>query len=230
MDARGQARTMNILALEFSSTQRSVALVQRQEHGLAMAEVTERGAPAMRPLAMIEEALRQAQLEREQIAGIAVGLGPGSYTGIRAAIALAQGWELALGVKLLGISSADAVAAEAQAEGVRGPAGVVIDAQRGEFYLGLYELTERTFRSVEPLRLAARAEVQAALAAGKTLVGPELTQWFAEGRRVFPRGAVLGHLAMGRTDFVPGEKLEPIYLRPVQFVQAPPPRILTGGA
>jgi hypothetical protein len=33
-------------------------------------------------------------------------------------------------------------------------------------------------------------------------------------------------LALDRTDFVAGEKLEPIYLRPTSFVKAPPPRIL----
>ena len=46
---------------------------------------------------MIEEALREAGLEREQIEVLAVGLGPGSYTGIRVALSLAQGWQLASG-------------------------------------------------------------------------------------------------------------------------------------
>ena len=48
---------------------------------------------------------------REAIEAIAVGLGPGSYTGIRAAIALAQGWQLAREVKTLGVSSVAAMAA-----------------------------------------------------------------------------------------------------------------------
>ena len=52
---------------------------------------------------MIESALAEAKIEREQIEVIAVGLGPGSYTGIRAAISVAQGWQLARGVKLLGV-------------------------------------------------------------------------------------------------------------------------------
>ena len=73
------------------------------------AEITEgRPTPA---LALIDHALREARLEREQIDRVAVGLGPGSYAGIRIAIALAQGWQLARKVSLLGISSADCIVA-----------------------------------------------------------------------------------------------------------------------
>ena len=39
---------------------------------------------------------------------------------------------------------------------------------------------------------------------------------------------MLGHLAKGRRDFVPAEKLEPIYLREARFVKAPPPRMVSG--
>jgi hypothetical protein len=37
---------------------------------------------------------------------------------------------------------------------------------------------------------------------------------------------MVGQLASQRTDFVPGERLEPIYLRETRFVKAPPPRII----
>ena len=65
---------------------------------------------------MIEKVLAAAKIEREEIEVLAVGLGPGSYTGIRVAISIAQGWQLARGVKLLGIGSAECLAAQAQAE------------------------------------------------------------------------------------------------------------------
>ncbi len=69
-------------------------------------------------------------------------------------------------------------------------------------------------------------EVQARQQAGGILIGPEVTNWFPGSRVLFPRAATLGQLARGRTDFVAGERLEPIYLRETQFVKAPPPRIL----
>jgi len=219
---------MKILALEFSSPQRSAAVVQDQTDGapLALGEAIETGARCTNALGLVEEALRQAQLEPAQIEGLVVGLGPGSYVGIRLAIALAQGWQLARPVNLLGINSAECLAAQAQAEGIWGRVHVVIDAQRNEFYLAAYDLGAETRREIEPLRLVTLAEVQACQQAGGTVIGPEVTHWFPGSRVLFPRAATLGSLARGRTDYVPGEKLEPIYLRLTQFVKAPRPRIV----
>jgi tRNA threonylcarbamoyl adenosine modification protein YeaZ len=225
---RSGASSMKILALEFSSPQRSVAVVEeRTEAGaLALGEAIETGARSTNTLGLVEDALRQAQLDREQIEYLVIGLGPGSYNGIRLAIALAQGWQLARPVKLLGISTAECIAAEAQAEGIFGRVHIVIDAQRGEFYLAGYDLSAETSREVEPLRLASLPEVQACHQGGGIIVGPEVTKWFPGSRVLFPRAATLGRLARGRNGFVPGEKLEPIYLRATQFVKAPPPRIV----
>ncbi len=248
---------MTILALEFSSPQRSVAVLSHgsaagpQDNcrppargaipeaesrtdarlpvavGEVSSEVIEAGGDrAMKPLGMIEDALRQAGVEREAIECLAIGLGPGSYTGIRAAIALAQGWQLARGVKLLGVSSAEAIAAEAEAAGLRGRVTVVLDAQRNEFYVAVWEIVAGERREVEPLRLAGREEVQRWAEAGERVVGPEVTKWFSSGLLIFPRAAVVARLSWGRTDFTPGEKLEPIYLRETKFVKAPPPRVL----
>jgi len=218
---------MKILALEFSSPQRSVAVV----HGGAgagpwcLGEAVETGAGATDALGLVEAALGQAQLDREQIECLAVGLGPGSYTGIRLAISLAQGWQLARPVRLLGISSAECLAAQAQAEGIIGRVELVIDAQRNEFYLATYDVEPQGRREIEPLRLATLADVHARQQAGARLFGPEVTTWFPGGRVLFPRAATLGQLARDRSDFVAGERLEPIYLREIRFVKAPPPRI-----
>lgn len=180
----------------------------------------------MKPLSLVEESLKQAGLEREQIECVAVGLGPGSYTGVRVAIALAQGWQLARGVRLLGISSARCVAAQAQRDGLTGRITVVVDAQREEFYLAAYEHGPTGLREAEPLRLVSMAEARDREKAGEVLVGPEVMRWFKEGRLVFPRAATLGTLALRQEDFFVGEKLEPIYLRETRFVKAPPARVL----
>ena len=178
---------------------------------------------------MMTKALADAGLEREQIECLAIGLGPGSYHGIRAAIALAQGWQLANGVKLLGLSTTEVIAAQAQAEGFSGTASVVVDAQRNEFYLARYEITPVTCRKIEPLRIVTLAGVQASETAGEVLIGPEVTRWFASGKIISPHAATLARLAAARNDFVAGEKLEPIYLRETTFVKAPPLRIINHG-
>jgi tRNA threonylcarbamoyl adenosine modification protein YeaZ len=190
-----------------------------------IAEIIETG-KATKPLQMIEDALRQAGLEREQIECLAIGIGPGSYTGIRAAIAIAQGWQLASGetVRLAAISSAECIAAQARADDLSGTIGVVIDAQRDEFYLAKYQISLAEQRETAPLQLATKDQVCEFQRQGALVVGPEVTRWFPEGRIVFPRAATLGALASRRNDFVPGERLEPIYLRETRFVKAPPPR------
>lgn len=216
---------MKILALEFSSPQRSVAIVDGGISKLLLGSATETGPRTVKGLGLVESALREARMEREQIDCIAVGLGPGSYTGVRAAISLAQGWQLACGVKLAGISSAECLATQAQANGWFGRVNVVIDAQRNEFYLAAYDVSPSGWQEVEPLRLATLAEAEARKQAGQWLVGPELGRWFTGGRVLFPFAEAAARLAASRTDFVSGDKLEPIYLRATSFVKAPPPRI-----
>jgi tRNA threonylcarbamoyl adenosine modification protein YeaZ len=243
---------MKILALEFSSSERSVAIVQGvgprsaarsnpvSAHEVAsalkgagqsgcskIAEVVETGELRANAIGMIDSALREAQCEREQIECLAVGLGPGSYNGIRLAIAVAQGWQLASGeghVKLLGISSVECIAAQGLEERLVGRVNVVIDAQRGEFYMAGYDLDTKGWNAVEPLRLVGLQELQRRTAAGEQFIGPDVAALLQTGQCVFPRAATLGRLALGRRDFVAGENLQPIYLREVAFVKAPPPR------
>jgi len=207
---------MKILALEFSSERRSAALARGS---VVLAEAVEQtGGRGTDALGLIEKVLMEAGVAREEIEAIAVGLGPGSYTGIRAAIAVAQGWQLARGVKLLGVSSADAIAAQAQAEQFFGRVNVVIDAQRGEFYLAVREILPSGCREISPLKIVTRAELEALKSAGEVCVGPE------QKNQICPPAEMIAQLASSRTDFVPGEKLEPIYLREANFVKAPPPQ------
>ena len=210
---------MTILALEFSSPQRSVAVLRAGDATVA-AEVIESGGSGTNTFGMIEKVLAEAKLEREQIETIAVGLGPGSYTGIRVALSVAQGWQLARGVKLLGLSSADCLAAQAQTEGIFGCVNVMVDAQRNEFYLATYETSADGWNSIEPLRILTLREVQLRAEAREILVGPEVTRWFPDGRTIFPRAATLTRLVVERNSFVAGERLEPIYLREVNFAKA----------
>jgi len=207
---------MMILALEFSSERRSAALACGDR---VLAEAVEQtGGRGTDALGLIEKVLTEAGVSRKAIEAIAVGLGPGSYTGIRAAIAVAQGWQLTRGVKLLGVSSADAIAAQAQAEQFSGRVNVVIDAQRGEFYLAVWEISPGGCREISPLKIVTGAEVEALKSAGKACVGPE------QKKQIYPPAAQVAQLAAARTDFVLGEKLEPIYLREANFVKAPPPQ------
>jgi tRNA threonylcarbamoyladenosine biosynthesis protein TsaB len=212
---------MKILAVEFSSEQRSVAI---WADGAVRGSASETATRATHAIGLIEQALAQAGLKREQLDCLAVGLGPGSYTGIRAAIALAQGWQLARPVKLLGLSSVECLAAEARAKDWHGRVNFVIDAQRNELYLARYEINPQSAVELEPLKLASLDEVRSRVASGEMVAGPEVTRWFPQGRTLIPEAVTLARLAATRADFVAGESLEPIYLRETNFVKAPLPR------
>jgi tRNA threonylcarbamoyladenosine biosynthesis protein TsaB len=217
---------MKILAVEFSSQRRNVAILQcGGEASPTLLARAEEGA-ARRPLGLVMDALQAARCEREEIEAIAVGLGPGSYTGIRGAIALAQGWQLGRRVQLLGVNSVECLAAQAAEDKLFGSVNIVIDAQRNEFYLARYDLGPDHCRPVEALRLAPLAEIEQLHSAGERIIGPGARQWFPKARDLSPDAAILGRLARGRRDFVPGEKLEPIYLREVSFTKAPPARAI----
>ncbi len=213
---------MKILAIDFSSHRRSVAAIgETSRH-----EVVEDNPKSTDALGMITDALAGAKLARTVVECVAIGLGPGSYTGIRAALALSQGWQLVTDVKLLGISSAETIAAQAHADGVRARIAVVIDAQRGEFYLANYDLRRERPEQTAPLRIVSSDDVKRCEVAGEVIIGPEVTRWFPNGRIAFSTASTLAILAATRTNFVSGENLEPIYLRETSFVKAPPPRII----
>jgi hypothetical protein len=71
------------------------------------------------------------------------------------------------------------------------------------------------------LKIVTLAEIKSRADAGKILIGPEVANWFPNGRTIFPRAAALARLAAGRGDFVAGENLEPVYLRETDFVKSP---------
>jgi len=209
---------MKILALEFSSSVRSVAVHGGPRPGGA----EDVGTREMKPFKLIDAALAQAGLSREDIECIAVGLGPGSYAGIRTAIAMAQGWQMVRGVKVLGLASAEAVAAHAGQFGVANPVFVGLEAQRGELFVAEYDASvfERP-RLVRPFQRLSRAEI------GNHVHRMDLPPGAEEidGETPFvPTADFLAVLAAHRTEFVSGSALEPVYLRPVEFVKAPAPK------
>ena len=207
---------MTILAFEFSADERSVALAR---DGVLLAEAGETGGRDTKAFALIEKVLAAGKILREEIEVIAVGLGPGSYTGIRAAIAVAQGWQLARETKLIGVSSVEALTAEAQARQIFGRSHFIVDAQRGEFYLATWEISAAARTEISPLKIISAAEIATLKSAGEKIIGPDAETI------LFPRAARLAQIAAARNDFIAGENLAPIYLRATSFVKAPPGRV-----
>ena len=127
---------MKLLAIETATEACSVAV-------LVDGDVIERFEIAPRrhtelALPWAEVLLAEAGIAKSQLDAIAVGRGPGAFTGVRLAIALAQGIALALDRPLLPVSTLAALAMQARAEDGE-PILAAIDARMGEIYVATFE-------------------------------------------------------------------------------------------
>lgn len=132
---------MRILALETTSERGSVAIVEGDNWATGKvrgyASHCEPGQQAERLLGMVEEVLVQAELKVQDVERIAVGVGPGSFTGARIGIAQAQGMALGLGIEGIGVSSLRILAAGLGCSDPRIRV-IVRDAKRMEYFYGAY--------------------------------------------------------------------------------------------
>lgn len=109
---------------------------------------------ATRLLAMADGLLAQAGVGWRDLQRIGVGVGPGTFTGLRVGVATARGLAQSLGLELAGVSSLKALAHAAAG----GPGGVlaVIDARRGEVFAAPYDRAGNELlapRALAPARL-----------------------------------------------------------------------------
>ncbi|HET8952541.1 MAG TPA: tRNA (adenosine(37)-N6)-threonylcarbamoyltransferase complex dimerization subunit type 1 TsaB [Solirubrobacteraceae bacterium] len=123
----------------------------------------ERPQHASRLLALVEEALEGAGAGWEEIERIAVGVGPGGFTGLRHGIATARALAQGRGLPLAGVSSLEALVRGAEPEAGDRAVLAVIDARRGEVFAAAWQGAERL---LEPLAIAPE-DLAAKLGAGR---------------------------------------------------------------
>lgn len=127
-------------------------------------------------LAAVERLLGSAALRPADLTAIAVGRGPGSFTGVRIGAATAKGLAHGLGVPLVGFGTLDAIARRVPAEGL---VGVLGDAMRGEVYPALFRAHAGTCERLTPDRVAFPSRVAdewAELGERIVLAGPGLSR------------------------------------------------------
>jgi len=145
---------VNILGLDTATPSTAVALARadgwlreaRDDPGAG-------GRPrhAQRLLELAAGLLADAELRWDELDAVAVGVGPGGYTGLRIGIATARGLALSRGLGLLGVGTLRALA-----EPLRGgAAAAVLDARRGEAFVAVYRDGEELLapRVCEPAEL-----------------------------------------------------------------------------
>lgn len=132
-----------LLAID-TSTGTSVAVVDRDRRRGELRLLAETGtADTMRHAEVvggfIRDALAAAGVRSSDLSGVAAGMGPGPFTGLRVGIAAAHAFALGISKPFVPIVSHDAVAWSWYRQGGAGPLQVVTDARRREFAISEYD-------------------------------------------------------------------------------------------
>ena len=129
----------NILAIDSSTSTLRVGLLDAAGR-IHESENHDRFRHAEFIFTLIEDVLNQAGLNKNQIEGIVIVSGPGSFTGLRVGMAAAKALALSLGIPLAGLSIYSAIAERLFRE--HGRAAVLIPSRRDEYYIGKIESPE----------------------------------------------------------------------------------------
>ncbi|WP_432509940.1 tRNA (adenosine(37)-N6)-threonylcarbamoyltransferase complex dimerization subunit type 1 TsaB [Kineococcus sp. SYSU DK001] len=164
----------------------------------------------------IAAVLADAGRERTDVTDVAVGVGPGPYTGLRVGIVTARSLALAWGARVHGVCSLDALAAQAAAGGLDGEFLVATDARRREVHTARYRAGAEGVRRTAGPDVGAPAEVRVdvPVVGSGTRLYPDVLG--AERGPLVVDGGALAQLVVdalagrGGLELVPPE---PLYLR-----------------
>ena len=216
-----------ILALETGTTCGSLALVA-EDRTLAEYSLNTSTTHSRRLLSGIDWLLAQCELSWPRIAAIAVGLGPGSFTGLRIALSTAKGLCMAAEKPLIGVPTLTGLASQFPFSSL--PICPVVDARKNEIYTALYRcnrqgIPEKTteFMVIKPERLQEFITTPTLLVGdGLPLYGQMLKELLGESACLAPpeisfaRAASIGSAAwhlFRQGSFLDPATAVPIYVR-----------------
>jgi tRNA threonylcarbamoyladenosine biosynthesis protein TsaB len=179
-------------------------------------------------MGVVAEALQKAGLTWPEIDAIAVTVGPGSFTGVRAGVSAARGFALALKIPAIGITTLEGLAAEATDAIPGKPVLVAIDARRGEVYAQFFDAggaPESEAFVITPGQIAAMIGSSEIVLAGSgaDLIAESCGRSLKIASRTpTPAIEIVARLAAAKSP--PFQKPKPLYLR------APDAKVQTGFA
>ena len=207
---------MIVLGIELSSRQGSLALVK---DGVLLAEKKWIGERVRHNVLFqtMETILKETGLSYRDITLYAVGRGPGSFSGMRMAFAVAQALALPGRIEVRAVSSGAALALAAARETGAKQIAVVGDARRGQVWYGTFQtLDGQMVKLSNDWVLVSYDEIK--VPEGTLVISPEaerLTHYFPDiGTPRFPLASDVAKLALAGS-----EPLEPLYMHPPVFIE-----------
>lgn len=160
---------MKLLAVETATSRQSVAVLE-DGRVLAVSDEDAAGTHAKRLLPTIDRLLGSVGLRLSDLNGLAVSIGPGSFTGLRVGLATMMGFRMVTGLPLAAVPTLEGLAWNLRGESV--PLCPMLKARTGEVYWGVYQWAQWASTGRLQVRTEERAGSLEALAAA--LQGPAL--------------------------------------------------------
>ncbi len=228
---------MKLLAIETSTRQLGVALLDGEQL-LSSYEVLADYPHAVELPGAVTRVLQAARITLSQLEGIAVDIGPGSFTGLRIGLAFVKALVFSRKIPVVGVSSLDVLAAGAPcAEGLVSP---VLDAKQKNVYLARYQLEQGRPKRVSEYLLGRIETLVPELREPITLLGDGCAVYreqllarcpkarIAAQEFWLPRAATvarLGHERLARGEGDDPARIVPLYLYPLDCSVRGPDRL-----
>lgn len=224
-------RPLNILALDTSSDICAAALVCGTDSRVFTRDAVAHNKHSDVLLPMVSALLSESGLSRREIGAVAVGIGPGSFTGIRIAVSVGQGIATALDVPMIAIDSLMALAEAARARHAAADVVAALDARMQQVFAARYGWSQGEWVvRVAPLQCALVAPddrlkgADYGVGTAFAVDGASAASWAAElglrhdriDRGVAVEARCLATLAMRsalRRDLTTAEAIAPMYVR-----------------
>lgn len=129
---------MKIIAIDTSTENCSVALLNEDSITFKSEVAPQKHAEIV--LEMLDTILKESSISKDDLDGLVLGIGPGSFTGVRIAASTVQGLALGLNLKVAKITSLEALAIEAVSKASASYVVSSIDARMGEVYIAVYKV------------------------------------------------------------------------------------------
>lgn len=229
LELKGTGIEMKLLAIDSSGLVASVGIVSESEL-IAEYTINYKKTHSQTLLPMIDTMVSMIDMDINEIDGIVVAAGPGSFTGLRIGASTAKGLGLALNKPIISVPTVDALGFNLyKTTDIICP---IMDARRNQVYTGLYEFVSEEYVTIAPQMAVEITDIADAVnKLGKSVIflgdGVEVYKSkleelltvpysFAPNHLLKQRAGALGTLGMlyykqGKT--VSADEFEPIYLR-----------------